>query len=291
MAATGQLELTFVDVDGNRIEDTVDINLRHHTLSDERRVAGHDARRNLAIAELRTEPQGLYMIEVRPKVYRPVSRFVTIPASGSTRQTIVLPIDPANARAIFPKYDRLDERLKGVLTRSRDVKGHEGVTGEALFNAISDEAKAGLLNISKKSLVTPFKDGADLLEHIALLNITGDRCLVDVPVILREQVSGLTEGNLFRPVDGALHKPPAGFQPAGSFKTADAFGNLQLTFFRDGDRCIADVDIDDAAGLGHVFQVLRNHLTGNPTHPYNIHEILIAHQHLDPGYRLVPKAV
>ena len=48
------------------------------------------------------------------------------------------------------------------------------------------------------------------------------------------------------------------------------------------------IDIDDAAGLGHVFQVLRNHLTGNPTHPYNIHQILIAHQHLDPGYRLIP---
>jgi hypothetical protein len=39
-----------------------------------------------------------------------------------------------------------------------------------------------------------------------------------------------------------------------------------------------------------VFQVVRNHVTGDPTHPYNIHQILIAHQHLDPGYRLVPKA-
>jgi hypothetical protein len=290
MAATGTLELTFVDVDGNNLKDTVDINLHHHTLSDERRVRGHDARRNIAIAELHTEPQGLYKLEVRPNFYRPVSRFVTIPASGSTKQTVVLPIDPAHARPIFPKYDRLDERLKGVLTRSRDVKGHEGVTGEALFNAISDEARAGLLNISKKSLVTPFKDGADLLPRITLINITGDRCLVEVPATLTEQVSQ-AEGDLFRPVPGGLHEPPTGFLPAGSFKTADAFGNLQLTFFRKGDRSVADVDIDDAAGLAHVFQVLRNHLTGNPTHPYNIHEILMAHQHLDPGYRLVPKAV
>ena len=46
-------------------------------------------------------------------------------------------------------------------------------------------------------------------------------------------------------------------------------------------------DIDDAAGLEHLFQVLRNELTGRPTHPYDIHEILIKHQMLDPGYELV----
>jgi len=42
---------------------------------------------------------------------------------------------------------------------------------------------------------------------------------------------------------------------------------------------------DDAGGLGHIFQVLKNHFTGQPTHPYNIHEILMAHQHLDAAYR------
>jgi hypothetical protein len=289
--ATGKLELTFVDVDGNSLQDTVDIRLQHHTLADDRRINGHDARRNLAITELRTEPQGLYKLEVWPRWYRPVQRFVTIPASGSAKQTVVLPIDPDHARPVFPSYDRLDDRLKGVLTRSRDVKGHEGLSGEALFNAMSDEAKAGLLNISKKSLVTPFRDGADLLPHITLLRISGDRCFVEVPPSLTDQVASLVQDNLFRAVDGGLHEPPAGFQRAGSYKTEDAFGNLQLTFFKMGDRCVADVDIDDAAGLGHVFQVVRNSLTGSPTHPYNIHEILMAHQHLDPGYRLLPKHV
>jgi hypothetical protein len=51
-----------------------------------------------------------------------------------------------------------------------------------------------------------------------------------------------------------------------------------------GNNCVADIDIDDAAGLEHVFQVLRNKLSGKPTHPYNIHEILVGFQHLDPGY-------
>jgi len=42
--------------------------------------------------------------------------------------------------------------------------------------------------------------------------------------------------------------------------------------------------IDDAGGLEHVFQVLRNKLSGRPTHPYSIHEILVKFQQLDPGY-------
>jgi hypothetical protein len=48
--------------------------------------------------------------------------------------------------------------------------------------------------------------------------------------------------------------------------------------------CVADIDIENAAGLGDVFQVLRNSLTGRPTHPYDIHEILVFHQKIDPGY-------
>jgi hypothetical protein len=52
-----------------------------------------------------------------------------------------------------------------------------------------------------------------------------------------------------------------------------------------GDEFVADIDIDDAGGLLHIFQVLRNNITMSPTHPYNIHQILAKHQHLDPGYR------
>jgi len=78
----------------------------------------------------------------------------------------------------------------------------------------------------------------------------------------------------------------AGFAPAGSYKTFDHYGNLQLSFSTDGSEWRSDIDIDDAAGLAHVFQVLRNEITDTPTHPYDIHEILVAFQHLDPGYSL-----
>ena len=290
MPGTGRLQLEFVDVTGARLKDTVDVRVRHHVLHEERRVDGHDAGQPIRIGELRTEPQGLHILEVHAKCYWPVQRFVTIPSSGEARETIKLPIRPDRANAVFPKYDELDDRVKGVLERSAKVEKHEGLTGRALYEALSDEERAGLLNIAKKSLATPFKNGADLLHHITLLEIRGDRCFVEIPAAIKEHMSELVNADLFRKVDGSLHEPPKGFVPAGSFKTLDAFGNLQMTLFECDDQCVADVDIDDAAGLGHVFQVMRNRLTGNPTHPYNIHEILIAHQHLDPGYRLEAQA-
>jgi hypothetical protein len=290
MPPTGRLALTFVDVRNKPIADRIDIRLRHHTLHEQRRVDGWDGSSPVTITELRTEPQGLYVLELHPQCYWPVSRFVTIPADGDGRETVALPIRPDRARAIFPDYEQLDGRVRGVLERSRQVRGREGLSGRALYEALSDENKAGLLNIAKKSLTMPFKNGADLLHHITVLDIRGDRCFVDIPLAVKDQMADLVEADTFRPVDGSLHDPPAGFTSAGSYKTPDAFGNLQMTFFGSPDRSVADIDIDDAAGLGHVFQVLRNHITGSPTHPYNIHQILVRHQNLDPGYQLVPKS-
>jgi hypothetical protein len=289
MAETGRLELDIFDVHGARLTERVDILLRHHVLHDEHRATAIDADHTVAVGNLRPEPQGLYVLEITARSYQPIRRFVTIPSSGAKREAITLPIRPDRARGVFPAFDELDDRVKGVLDRSMNVRGHEGLSGRALYEALEEVPKAGLLNIAKKSLATSFKKGGDLLPHITLLDIIGDRCFVEVPRDLIDQMPELVDDDFFRSVNGSLHEAPSGFIPAGSFKTLDAFGNLQMTFFQGSLSCRADVDIDDAAGLAHVFQVVRNAVTGDPTHPFNIHQILIAHQHLDPGYRLVPR--
>ena len=61
-------------------------------------------------------------------------------------------------------------------------------------------------------------------------------------------------------------------------------GHLQLSFFARTNDFVADVDIDDANGFAHVFQLIQN--IGGSTHPYNIHQILARTQEIDPGYRL-----
>src|SRR5262245_42744110 len=202
MADAGRLELEIIDVHGARITEPVDIVLRHHVLHDQRRVDNVDATRVIAIPDLRTEPQGLYALEISAPSYRPVARFVTIPASGSKREQVTLPIRHDRAKAVFPSYAKLDERVRGLLERSRNVRGHEGLTGSALYGDLDDVAKAGLLNIAKKSLATAFKDGADLLPHVTLIEARGDRCFVEVPRALIAQMPTLVDGDLFRAVNG-----------------------------------------------------------------------------------------
>jgi hypothetical protein len=129
-------------------------------------------------------------------------------------------------------------------------------------------------------------NGQTVFPHFQKLHeLRGDRFFAATSKELREETKHSVADGLFYGAPELLHHPPAGFTEAGSFKTEDHYGNLQLSFFARGDEWVVDVDIDDAAGLEHWFQVLRNALTDRPTHPYDIHEILVSYQQLDPGYR------
>ena len=122
-----------------------------------------------------------------------------------------------------------------------------------------------------------------------LYRIRGDRFFANVRLDFRDQVKTAVRGERFLKVDGGLHNPPTGYTLSDSFKTTENYGNLQLTFFASTTTPLefrVDSDIDDAGGIGHVFQVVRNWLTGSQTHPYDIHQILAFHQALKPQYDL-----
>ncbi len=178
-----------------------------------------------------------------------MSRFVVIKSEGTTSIDIPFPVDPSKVKRVeFPTHDGLADGARRVLEASDNVLGFEKLSGAALYERLDDIRRAGLLNILAKNAV-----------H------TGQ--FVEAP--------------------GVLHHPPERFEHAGSFKTTDHFANLQLTFFARGDQWMADIDIDDANGVEHLFQVLRNQISGRPTHPYDIHELLVSYQKLDPGYTLI----
>jgi hypothetical protein len=147
---------------------------------------------------------------------------------------------------------------------------------------------SAISRIFAKSARTRFPDGRSVVDYFQVLReLRQDRFFVSVTGELRSETKNSVATGLFHPVPDTLHTPPAGYVSSGSFKTDDRYGNLQLTFWQNSANMIADVDIDDAAGLEHVFQVVKNALSGRPTHPYDIHEILIVHQEIDPGYRLI----
>jgi len=288
MAAPITLQLELTDVYGDPLGEKVDIILRHQVLS-EIVKASASAAKQINITGLRGAPQGLYRIEIDPPSYQYVSQFVNMKASGITSLGFTFPIDPGKVKKVnFPTFAKLATDLRTMLEVSDKVLAFEGKTGSDLYTALDDIRKAGMLNIAAKTGATPLTNGRTVLSYIQKLNeVRGDRFFAIVPRELREETKNSVNEGLFHPADQSQHHPPAGFSPAGSFKTPDHYGNLQLTFFMKGDDCVADIDIDDAAGLEHVFQVVRNKLSGQPTHPYNIHEILVGHQHIDPGYRFV----
>jgi hypothetical protein len=290
MAQTGKLKLNLLDVFGKRLQEKVDISLRNLQLSHSPVLRSLDASKIINVTNLHAGPQGIYQISIDPPSYHPVSHFINIKTSGVTEITIPFPVDIAKIVSVtFPTFPNLLKDLRSLLTNSPGVLGFENNTGDALYNAFDDIRRAGVLNIARKTAATRLSNDKTVLSLIReIKELRGDRFFAFVEKELREEVKHSVNTGLFHPVSGSLHHLPAqfeGFESAGSFKTPDHFGNLQLTFFMRGDECVADIDIDDAGGLGHIFQVLKNHFTGSPTHPYNIQQILVQHQHLDPGYR------
>ena len=280
------LSLELKDVSGNPLKEKVDIVLRHQVLSQVVKVS-KNASTKIEIKGLNGAPQGLYRFEIDPPSYQYISQFINLKASGTTTLELTFPIDPAKVKKVnFPVFGNTEVEIQRVLENSEKVLGFEGTKGQALYEALDDIRRAGLLNITAKTRATLLTNGRTVLSYIQeLREIRGDRFFAAVPKELREETKNSVADGLFHPADSSLHHPPAGFTDAKSFKTPDHYGNLQLTFFmNDAGDCVADIDIDDAAGIEHVFQVVRNKLSGNPTHPYNIHENLIGFQHNDPGY-------
>ncbi len=276
-----KLMLSLVNVHSQPLSEPADIMLRHQETGAPLVVRG--ATGSPIVVE--GCKAGVYLVQVDPASYLATGAFVMT----GNRQPVVMtfPVDPRKVvRVIFPSYSALCDDAKRML-KTTAVLGFADKSGEDLYDALDDIRKAGFHNIVAKSTATALTNQRTVASYFETLKeLRGDRFFVVVSQELREETKNSARAGLFTEEPECLHHPPAGFDHAGSFKTPDRYGNLQLTFFTDGTNWVADVDIDDANGLAHIFQVLRNQMTGRPTHPYDIHEILIAHQKLSPGYDL-----
>jgi hypothetical protein len=277
--------LTLTNVNDKRLGEAVDILLRHQTsgvLTKVQKIANKSVK-------LTGLTNGVYSVQVDPPSYRAVGLFVEVGAGVDNPDPMIFPIDPAKVTGIDPPtFNQLHPDAQAILNASTDVKNHPSLSGELLYKAFDDPRKAGLLNIVAKTNSTAFGNGRAVLNYIeSLTEVRGDRIFAAVHQDLHDATDNSVHTGLFHAVDESMHQPPAGFDHAGSYKTADNYGNLQLTFFSNGVDWLCDMDIDDAQGIKHLFQVVGNIVTGTPTNPYDIHEILIEHQKLDPGYDLL----
>jgi hypothetical protein len=236
----------------------------------------------------------IYRVALTPSNYRVVQFFVMLADGQTASQTVAFPVDPARVvRLQAPGFGGLPAAVQTMLTQSEIPRfvtpDGESLQGATLYQALdaAPRLKACLLNIAAKSAATPLRDGKSCLGHYnGMIRMEQDRLFIRVDAALREEVQN---SPLFHSVSATLHDPVPGYTVTDSYKTLDRYGNLQLTFQRrgsTGDDYIADTDIDDAQGVEHIFQVLRNTVSG-PTNPYDIHDILVMDQHIDPGYSFV----
>jgi hypothetical protein len=285
----GKLGLTLLDVLGDKLGGRASVRLQHQVLSDNQVFNNLDASKKINITNLFGAPQGLYRMEVDPLAYLPTSQFVNLKASDVTVVKLTFATDPNKVKSVeFPEYSTLPDATRALLENSDNVLSFEGVKGEELYNALDDIRRANVLNLTLKSALTPLGNGKTVLPFLQTINeIRGDRFFVVAPRELRQETKNAAVAGLFNDAPDVLHTPPPGFERAGSFKTPDKYGNLQLTFFSSGDDLMVDIDIDPASGLEHLFQVIEHAITGIQTHPYAVRDVLIEFQEIDPGYRFV----
>lgn len=231
-----------------------------------------------------------YIVKVFPRRHRPVAAF-GIPMPGRDVEVqLYAPVDPEHVEnPKFPRWEDVPAPLKSILECST-VEEIEGC-GQPLYDKLTNTQKAGLFNLYSKMNAFGFDEDRTVWSFVdKLYRIRADRIFADVKPGLRDLVKGAVAEERFREVSGKLHKPPDGYEACGSFKTHDRYGNLQLSFFVTTSAPLAfkvDADIDDAAGLGHAFQVIRNFITKGTTHPYDIHEILVFRQEVTLPYQLL----
>ena len=290
MSFTGNFKLMFLNANGGPFGGKVDVRLKHTVL------ARHFTRNNfpgenmLQINDLESTADGRYLAEVSAPRHRASIQRLQVLEGRSSVHVFKLAIDPGNVKRVkFPKFNDLPDESKQLLQNS-NVGGFEGQQGAKLYNVFDDLRKAGLLNILSKMRATAFPTGRTVASFMSsLTRVRGDRFFAKVGVALRDEVKNSIPTGLFHEVSDALHEPPPGYVRTDSFKTRENYGNLQLSFFRKEDALefLVDADLDDAQGIEHIFQVVEHALTGGETHPYDIHQILLAHQGIDPGYELV----
>jgi hypothetical protein len=289
MAAS--LKLILTDAAGTDLNDHVIVDLFAMQGSQHFQAAA-DVGREMTIDGIDVSTGAFYRVMVTPANHRIIQFFASLTDGEVTQSFAAVPVDPTKVVSISaPAFSQLSAGAQSILTQAQSPRFNDGaggyLRGAELYSALNPYSllKACFLNIVAKSAVTLLQGGDSCLQYYqGVFRFEQDRIFVGTTAGLVEEAA---HANSLHSVSAALHDPMPGYHIVSSYKTFDRYGNLQLTFQRRGDTgtdYAADVDIDDAQGIEHIFQVLRNSIQG-PTNPYDIHDILLQQKPpVDPTY-------
>jgi hypothetical protein len=292
------VQVSLRDVHGRPIKDDVEIifkNMQVGSLSQSFDLKLDGTQGPIVIPGVPAFPTGRAQVIIKPNKYRSKSFLIHVIGGAQNAINEIFFVDSAKARPKLMDFKDLASKPYGSeLLRILKASG----IGQTAWDALDKRSRATILNLSAKMFRETTKDGRALISQVQN---------IDQELLTRKnraRIFSNTEAGLlpalrkfperFKGVSGVLHKFSGGFNPVGqdnSFKSRDDAGNIQLTFGTNADGAfLADIDLDDHAGLQHAADVLKHRFSGDDTDPYDIHEILIhfqSHLGVDPGYDLL----
>jgi hypothetical protein len=285
------------DVFGQPLVDEVEIIFKNQdvsSLSQKFTVKMRGEPEPFSLPDVAAFPTGRAQVIIIPKKYRLKQFFKTV-FTGTPNPNLISEVffvDPDKARPTLLDFQDLSSKPYGDdLLR---ILG-EAKINKAAWDGLDKRNRATVLNLCAKMFRETAKSGQSIIKQVK--NI--DKKLLDKKNrarIYSNTDDGLLEAlrkspKRFNSVSGVLHNFPTGFTSVpqdNSFKSRDEAGNIQLTFATGAaGASLADIDLDDHSGIEHAFDVLKHKFSGNDTDPYDIHQILVFFQGLDPGYRLL----
>jgi len=277
---TGKVTLEFKDAYGKLISGDVELRFRHqklHSLDFLAKVSLQG--KPETIPDVPAFPTGNWLVEIFPGKYRIKSVFLDLPSNGERTIRETLFVDPGRVKAVLPTAN--DIQTMSRWSALRDVLGKSTIQ----YDALKDQQKAGLLNLFAKM---SDDSAAGAWEHmVGVFEVKPARIYATVKDDLWTKVQTLPQRFHEEPDNGSMHKFGGEWTRLAehaSFKTPDPMGNLQLTFASNAKKEKAvDADLDDHQGLKHAFDVIKHKFSGD-TNPYDIHEVLVKFQGIDPGY-------
>lgn len=237
----------------------------------------------------------LYVVRITARGYRPYAFFQMI-AAGKNRASearIGLMANPRRVNGIdappFAELPAAFRRSLGDATMvqlSAEDADLVGKSGAELYDALGPLRQACLLNLVAKAMHPSAERIARYV--IAPTVLRQDRSFARVDPAMADV---LRRSNRYKSAPSLLHTPPRGFERLDSFKTRDAHANLQVTFMRESSSGVtwADIDIDEASGVEHGFEVIRNAVVDGRTNPFVVRDLLLLaapDAPIDPGYDL-----
>lgn len=239
----------------------------------------------------------LYTVRVKAAGYKPYAFLQHIKATRNnlpSEPQVRLMINPKRVTGITrPPYRDLPAAVRRGLDNAAMVAldGEDeslvGKQGAALYDALGPLGQACLLNLVAKATHPSAERIARFVRVPTVLR--QDRCFAEVDPAMRTL---LCKADRFVSASSLLHEPPKGFTRLESFKSKDAHANIQVTFMQKAgtDQMWADIDIDEAGGIQHGFEVIRNIVVDGRTNPYLIRDLLLGAEFdtpIDPGYDFV----